>query len=136
MNPSVIIYFLAIIAMLGIFTTVFLKFYFASAVLESQITGIWSTNDDRTRILIYYLNSRLQGEIVWISEQDDKLLGATVIQNMSLRCYGWSNGTYIDPVTRTQSDFRLKLRNKGRLCLRFFNRSGHLLKQENWKLVT
>ncbi len=138
MQPdSLIIYFLTIVVSVGIMVALFFRFRYAVSDLESKITGLWSNEDNSMRILIYGLESRFQAEVVWTKDIDDKILGSGIIRNMCLKYFSWGEGTYIDPFTKNQFKFKMKLKNTGRLHLHLFDTSGHfVLKTEEWKLVS
>ena len=103
---------------------------------ESKITGLWTNEDNSMRILIHGLESRFQAEVVWTKDIDDKILGSSIIRNMSLKYFSWGEGTYIDPFTKDQFKIKMKLKDTGRLRFHLFEKSGHsLLKTEEWKQV-
>jgi hypothetical protein len=118
---------------MGILVFMFLRFHFGVSDLESKITGIWSNKDDSMRILIYNIDSVVQGEVVWTDNNNDKILGTTIIRNMHLTFFGWSKGTYIDPHTREQVGLKLKLKSTEKLCLQFMDNSK--MDSQHWKLV-
>ena len=135
-TDAVVIYFLVIVASAGTMVALFFRFRYAVADLESKITGLWSNENNTMRILIYGLESRFQAEVVWTKDIDDKILGSGIIRDMSLKYFSWGEGTYIDPFTKDQFKFKLKLKNSGRLHLHLFEKSTHLLlKVEEWKSV-
>jgi hypothetical protein len=134
-TDSVVIYFLTIVVTAGILVALFFRFRYAVADLELKITGLWSNEDETMQILIYGLESRFQAEVVWTKDLDDKVLGSGIIRNMSLKYFSWGEGVYIDPLTKDQFKFRMKLKNTGRLHLHLFEKSGHSLKTEEWKQV-
>ena len=135
-TDSIVIYFLTIVTSAGIIIALFFRFRYALSDLELKITGLWSNENNTMRILIYALESQFQGEVVWTKDIDEKILGSGIIRNMSLRYFSLGEGTYIDPITKNQFKFKLKLKNTGRLYLRLFEKSSHsLLKVEEWKQV-
>jgi len=135
-TDSLVIYFLVMVFSVGIIATLFFRFRYAVADLELKITGLWSNENNTMRILIYALESRFQAEVVWTKDIDDRILGSGIIRNMSLRYFSWGEGTYIDPFTKDQYKFKLKLKKTGRLRLLLFEKSNHsLLKVEEWKQV-
>ena len=135
-TDSVMVYFLVIVASVGIIVALFFRFRYALADLESKVTGLWSNETNTMQILIYGMESRFQAVVVWTKDIDDKILGSGIILNMSLKYFSWGEGTYIDPVTKDQFKFKLKLKNTGRLHLQLFEKSSHLpLKVEEWSQV-
>ena len=135
-TDSLVIYFLVMVFSVGIIAALFFRFRYAVADLELKITGLWSNENNTMRILIYALESRFQAEVVWTKDIDDRILGSGIIRNMSLRYFSWGEGTYIDPFTKDQYKFKLKLKKTGRLRLLLFEKSNHsLLKVEEWKQV-
>jgi hypothetical protein len=136
-TDAVVIYFLVIVASAGIIMALFFRFRYAVADLESKVMGLWSNENNTMRILIYGLESRFQAEVVWTKDIDDKILGSGIIRDMSLKYFSWGEGTYIDPFTKDQFKFKLKLKHTGRLHLQLFEKSTHLLlKVEEWKSVS
>jgi hypothetical protein len=129
---SILIYFLIIITTLGILLVIFFKVNFGIAEMESQLSGIWVNGANTMRILIYSLNSEMRGDLIWTNGGNDRILGSTVLQGLKLSAFGWSKGIYVDPVTKGQIDFKLKLKAGSRLCVRFFERPDQLQKEENW----
>jgi hypothetical protein len=136
-TDSVMIYFLIIVASVGIIAALFFRFRYALADLEAKVTGLWSNENNTMQILIYGRESRFQAVVVWTKDIDDKILGSGIIRNMSLKYFSWGEGTYIDPFTKDQFKFKLKLKHTGRLHLHLFEKSSHLLlKVEEWKSVS
>lgn len=135
-TDSIVIYFLTAVFSVGIMVALFFRFRYAVSDLELKIMGIWSNENNTMQILIYGLESQFQAEVVWTKDIDDKILGSGIIRNMSLKYFSWGEGTYIDPFTKDQFEFKLKLKNTGRLHLQLFEKSSHsLLKVEVWKHV-
>ena len=135
-TDSVVFYFLTMVTATGIIIGLFFRFRYALSDLELKVTGLWTNENNTMRILIYALESHFQGEVVWTKDIDEKILGSGIIRNMSLRYFSLGEGTYIDPFTKNQFKFKLKLKNTGRLYLRLFEKSSHsLLKVEEWKQV-
>ena len=135
-TDAAVIYFLVIVSSVGIIVALFFRFRYALADLESKITGLWSNESNTMQILIYGMESRFQAVVVWTNDIDDKILGSGIIRDMRLKYFNWGEGTYIDPFTRDQFKFKLKLKSTGRLHLQLFEKSSHLLlKVEEWKSV-
>lgn len=135
-TDSVMIYFLVIVASVGIVVALFFRFRYAAVDLESKVSGLWSNETNTIQILIYGMESRFQAVVVWTKDIDDKILGSGIIRNMSLKYFSWGKGTYIDPFTKDEYEFKLKLKNTGRLHLQLYEKSSHLrLKVEEWKSV-
>ena len=135
-TDSVMIYFLTVVITAGIIIALFFRFRYAVADLESKITGIWSNEENTMRILIYGLESQFQAEVVWTRDIDEKILGSGIIRDMSLKYFSWGEGTYIDPFTKNQFAFKMRLKKAGRLHLQLFEKSTHsLMKVEEWKQV-
>src|SRR6185436_1189428 len=124
-TDSVMIYFLVIVASVATGGALFFRFRYSLADLESKITGLWSNESNTMQILIYGMESRFQAVIVWTKDIDDKILGSGIIRNMRLKYFSWGEGTYIDPITKDQFMFKLKLKNTGRLHLHLFEKSSH-----------
>ena len=131
----IVVYFFASILAVGLLVAAFFRFHFGVADMEAKITGIWSNRDDSMRVLIYNINSRVQGEVVWTDNSNDKILGSTIIRDMHLTFFGWSNGTYIDPLTQDQFRLKMKLKNSGKLDLRLMECKDRTDCVQCWKLV-
>ena len=135
-TDATIIYFLTIVLSVGIMVALFFRFRYAVSDLETKVTGLWSNEDNSMGIMIYGLESRFHGEVVWIKDIDDKILGSGIIQNMSLSYFSRGEGTYIDPFTQDQFKLKMKLKKKGHLHLHLFEKSSRsLLKVEEWRQV-
>ncbi len=79
-SNSILIYFLIIVATLGILLAIFFKVNFGVAEMESQLSGIWVTGGNTMRILIYSLDSEMRGDLIWTNSGNDRILGSTVLQ--------------------------------------------------------
>jgi uncharacterized protein (DUF2147 family) len=132
---AVFIYFVVSMIAIGLLVAVFFRFHFGVSDMETKLTGIWSNRDDSMRVLIYNINSQVQGEVVWTGSNDDKILGTTVIRDMRLNFFGWSKGTYIDPLTHDQFQLKLKLKNRGSLCIHIMEFNDEKYSRQQWKLV-
>jgi len=135
-TDATIIYFLTIVVSAGIMVALFFRFRYAVSDLETKVTGLWSNEDNSMGIMIYGLESRFHGEVVWIKDIDDKIVGSGIIRDMSLKHFSRGEGTYIDPFTKHQFRFKMKLQKTGLLHLHLFEKSSHsLLKVEEWRQV-
>ena len=135
MTNAIMIYFLVSMVMMGILVALFFRFHFGVADMESKITGIWSNRDDSIRVLIYNINSRIQGEVVWTDNSNDKILGTTIIRDMNLASFGWSKGVYINPLTRAQFKLKMRLKNSSKLDLRLLECEDSDDSVQRWNLV-
>jgi len=133
---NAVMFFLLIgVVAIAVVIVLFMRYQYGVADMETKITGIWSNRDDTMRVLIYNLNSRVQGEVVWTDSANEKLLGSTIIRDMHLTFFGWSKGTYIDPQTRDQFQMKLRLKNKGKLDLKLMECKDRADCVQRWKLV-
>ena len=128
------VYFFAVMAVVGI--VVLLIFWLSNQFTnqEAKITGIWTNENNSLRILIYMVDSNYQAEIVWARGQEDRLLGLDIIRNMSIKCFRWGSGTYIDPFTKDQFSLKIKL-HPGKLQFDLIEKSGHVGKSESWTQI-
>ncbi len=133
---AVIIYSSVVFVSLGILLALFFRFRDAVSDLDSKITGIWSNEANTIRILIYSIDSHFQAEVIWTRNIDQEILGSAVIRNLSLKYFSWGEGTYVDPFTKDQFHFKLKLKNEGQLNF-YIEKSGRGYKTvEAWKQVS
>ena len=100
-----------------------------------QITGIWTNSDSTFKVLIYNLDSYLQGDVVWADPQNQKILGLSVLQNMKLNFFIFGKGVYTCPLTNSKYDFRLRLLSKKTIQFYFSDPTGKMVAQETWKLA-
>jgi hypothetical protein len=132
---AIFIYFLVSMVAMGLLVAIFFRFHFGVSDMETKLTGIWSNWDDSMRVLIYNINSQVQGEVVWTENSNDKILGSTVIRDMHLNFFGWSKGVYIDPLTQDQFHLKLKLKNSGNLYIHLLECKDKKYCKQRWKQV-
>jgi hypothetical protein len=130
---SMVIYFVVVMATVGILVAS--VFWISNLVTdqESKLTGIWTNDSNTIKILIYLIDTRYQAEVIWAKDQEERLLGADIIRNMSFKYFKWGVGTYIDPFTRNQFTLNLKLKSAGSMEFNLIEKSGlGVEKSESW----
>ena len=106
-----------------------------------KISGIWENEPGSFQVLIHNNDSVLRGHVVWADEDDQlekgKMIGLLILKEVKLKSFGrWSNGTYIDPLTKKEFPLRMRLRSNKSLSVQFFEcTNGEVLIKEEWKLV-
>lgn len=102
--------------------------------VRAKITGIWTNGDNSFRVLIYNIETVLQGDVIWAAPQHQKLLGHSILQNMKLSFFIFGKGIYTCPHTSERYEFRVRFLSKQSLQFYFSDKSGKLI-SETWKLV-
>jgi hypothetical protein len=129
-------YFLVAIISTGILVALLVRFRNSTSDLELKITGLWRNENNTIRILIYSIESVLQAEVVWTRDIPTPILGEGVIRNLRLKYFSWGEGTYIDPLSKSQFRMKLKLKNPGQLSLTLWDGSNNVpAKVEEWMQV-
>jgi hypothetical protein len=102
--------------------------------VHSKITGIWTNSDNTFRVLIYNIDSVLQGDVVWANDQSQRILGKSVLQQVKLRFFFFGRGVYTCPFTHLNYNFRLRLLSKESMQLYLTDKDGKVVMNETWKL--
>lgn len=102
----------------------------------TKITGIWANSDQTFRVLIYDIDSSLQGDVIWANSENQRILGRSVLQNVRLKFALFGNGHYICPFTRREYSFRLRRLSKESLQLYMTDVEGKVVANETWNLVS
>jgi len=113
-------------------------FFWLKNLLEdvhAQVTSIWTNGDSTFKVLIYNVDSSLQGDVVWADSQNQKILGLPVLKNMKLKFFIFGKGHYTCPFTRQKYHFRLRFLSKKSIQFYFTDLSGKTVNQETWMLV-
>ena len=135
MTPGYLMFWLAVAVAVGFAIFLVIRLKHALEDLGSGITGIWTNSDESMRVLIYNMDSILQGNVVWTRQPDSTVLGSTVIQNVKLRFFILGQGTYHDPVTRKKYQFRLRIMAKNIMHFWLHDEKGQPVINEEWRLV-
>jgi len=103
-----------------------------------KLSGIWTNQSDTLQIMIHEQDTFLLGHIVsaQVSQNHDQLVvGKMVFDNVKLKsAWKWSEGKYMDPFSRKQFDFKIKLKDSKTLFVCFLE-NNQIVKSEQWKLI-
>jgi|SRR6478736_2847346 len=102
----------------------------------TKINGIWSNSDRTFRVLIYDIDSTFQGDVVWASQDNQRILGRSILQNVRLKFALFGKGHYICPFTRREYAFQLRRLSRNSLQLYMIDAEGKLVSNETWNLVS
>lgn len=99
------------------------------------ITGIWINGEKTFKVLIYDIDTCLQGDVVWADADNQRLLGRSIIQNLNMKFFMFGKGSYICPYSRQACNFRLRRLSKDSFQLYLIDHEGKLTSNETWHLV-
>jgi len=102
----------------------------------AKITGIWVNSDQSFKVLIYDIDSSLQGDVVWTDSENQRILGRSILQNVKLKFALFGEGHYICPFTRREYSFRLRRLSKELLQLYMTDGEGKVIANDTWSLVS
>jgi hypothetical protein len=102
----------------------------------ATITGIWSNGDHSLRVLIYTMDSKMQGDVVWTNSPQEHVLGWNILQHIKLNFFNLGKGEYLDPSTGKQYHFKMRLVKKELLHLYVADEKGAPVLNEQWNLVS
>src|SRR5689334_12410888 len=95
-----------------------------------KMSGTWTNPSRDLQIMMYSNGALLRGHVV--SYNNEQALGLLVIKELTIQPFGlWSTGTFVEPVTRTEKNVKLRLKNREVLSVQFPDAA----KVEEWKLV-
>lgn len=143
MNTTIIMLFSVIIA----FALLYILFNYRGFPGSVQhvgwkISGIWENGAGTIQVLIQNSGNIVCGHVVWADEDDQigkgKLVGSLILKEVTLKSlWRWSNGIFIDPVTKKEFPLRFRLSKNKILSVHFFEyRGGDVLLKEEWQLVS
>jgi len=102
----------------------------------TKITGIWANSDHTFKVLIYDIDSIFQGDVVWTDQDNQRILGRSILQGVKLKFALFGKGHYICPFTRREYTFRLRRLSKESLELYMTDTEGKVVANETWNLVS
>jgi len=102
----------------------------------TKITGIWVNSDQTFRVLIYDIDSIFQGDVIWASHDNQRILGRSILKDVRFKFALFGKGHYICPFTHREYSFRLRRLSKESLQLYMTDTAGKVVANETWNLVT
>jgi hypothetical protein len=128
-------FFLTILIPIGIAACVLFWLKNLLEDIGTKITGIWLNSDKSFRVLIYDVDSSFQGDVVWASRDNQRILGSSILQNVRLNFFLFGKGRYICPFSHKEYKFRLRRLSRESLQLYMTDHEGKLVSNETWSLV-
>jgi hypothetical protein len=97
-----------------------------------KMSGVWS-NPNNLHVLLHSNGRHMRGHVVTtVAENGLHADSALVIKELSVKpLWRWSEGTYVEPVTRREHPVRLRLSGTRTISVKFVDEA----KTEQWKLI-
>jgi hypothetical protein len=97
-----------------------------------KMSGVWS-DPKNLHVLLHANGARMRGHVVSsLNDLDAQSENSLVIKELSIKpLWQWSDGTFVEPISRLEHRVRLRLTGSRTLRVKFLEEH----KTEEWKLI-